>query len=68
MKLILPLKQLSLGHYILFLGDKWTGCAMGESSTKETRQCKKRGTLQTSCYLFGMSALLSPAAQQNASS
>jgi len=41
---------------------------MGESSTKETRQCKKRGTLQTSCYLFGMSALLSPAAQQNASS
>lgn len=41
MKLILHLKQLSLGHYILFLGDKWTGCATEESSTKEMRQCKQ---------------------------
>lgn len=41
MKLILPLKQLSLGHCILFLGDKWTGYAMGDFSTEETGQCKE---------------------------
>jgi len=65
MKLILHLKQLSRGHYILLLGDKWPGCATEESSTKETRQCKQACYKPPTIYLFGISALLSPAAQQN---
>lgn len=52
MKLILHLKQLSLGHYILFLGDKWTGCATEESSTKEMRQCKQGCCKPPTFYLF----------------
>lgn len=41
---------------------------MGESSTKETRQGKETRCKPPATYLFGMSALLSPAAQQNAES
>lgn len=68
MKLILHLKQLSLGHYILFLGDKWTGCATEEFSTKEMRQCKQTRCKPPTAYLSSISALLSPAAQTNGKS
>lgn len=68
MKLILHLKQLSPGHYILFLGDKWTGCAAEELSTKEMRQCKQIHCKPPTAYLFSIPALLSPAAHTNGKS